>query len=198
MLAVIEKKTDKFKNSKMKKLLFFTFLLHAISGYCQYSLKGNIRSYDNKFDIMGCVIIIQPSRDSLYEKQLLNPFQKNLNQLKGTVSNKDGKFNLNDISLRKFNLIITDISFEKLIIEDITFENNNIINLDTIYMLLKPTISGFNNFNKGDLENKWKRNNDVFKLDYPKNGNKLKMKYENEVIIINYKDLIYYKKEKQQ
>ena len=179
----------------MKKLLLIILLLHTISGYSQYTLKGNIKSYDNKYDIMGCAIIIEPSRDSLYEKEVLIPFNKNLKHLKGIASKRDGKFNLNDISLRKFNLIIADIRFEKIIIENVTFENNDTINLGTIYMLKRPTVSGFNNFHKGDLEDKCKRNNIQFKLEYPENGKKLNMKFENEIIIINYEDLINYGKE---
>jgi len=186
-----------FKRSKtkMKKLLLIILLLHTISGYSQYTLKGNIKSYDSKYDIMGCAVIIEPSRDSLYEKQLFIPFNKNLKHLKGTVSKQNGKFNIDDISLRKFNLIISDIQSEKIIIEDVSFENNDTINLDTIYMLKIPTVSGFSNFHKGDLEDKWKRNNVDFKLEYPENGKKLKMKFENEIIIINYQDLINYRKE---
>jgi hypothetical protein len=178
----------------MKKLLLFILLLPTITGYSQYAIKGNIKSYDNKYDIMACSVIIEPSRDSLNEKQLLIPFNNNPKHLKGIASQKDGKFNLDDISLRKFNLIFANISSEIIIIEDITFENHDTINLGTIYMLKRPSVCGFNNIHKGDLEDKWKRNKGEFNLAYPEKGKKLKMKFENEIIVINYEDLINYRK----
>ena len=174
-----------------KTVLFFLLLLYSISGKSQCFIMGNTMSYSDKDTLIGVSCSVFASSDTSYYKTKIQPFKDNYPTIiKGTVSNLNGYFFIDSIPTNKINLLITGIGFEKFLIKNIALKNNDTIDLRNIYVFETSTISGFNTYHKGDLDEIRKRNKSEFSMKYPIDGEILNMNFEHELVTIEFTELL--------
>lgn len=164
--------------------------LNSLSGNSQYFLKGKIKDYKENDNIMASSVLVFSLSDTS-NKTPIKPFGKDIHTfIKGTVSNKNGDFYIDSIPINKFNLLISLFGYEKFLIKNIAFSKKETIDLGNIYLFERSSISGFNDQNKGDLDEIRKSEKKEFYIQYPKDGNNLKMKIEDEIVTVNYSELL--------
>ncbi len=174
----------------MKKLLISLMLLISLSGNCQSHLKGKIKDYRDGNNIMATSVLVFSLSDTSYKIPFKLFEQKIRTHLNETISDKNGDFLIDNISIKSFNLLISFIGFENLLIKNITFCKKDTIDLGNIYLFRQSLVAGFDEYYPGNLEEIRKAKKTEFSFNYPKNGNNLKMKLEDDIVTISYKEFL--------
>jgi hypothetical protein len=162
----------------------------SIWGNCQYHLKGKINDYRDGEIIFGTSVLVFSLSDSSYKIPFKHFDKRVYTYLNSTISNLNGDFIIDNIRTRNFKLLIEILGYEKLLINNITFCEKDTINLGSIYLFRHSSIAGFNEYYPGDLEEIRKTKRTEFTFIYPPKGNSLKMKFEDDIVTINYNELL--------
>lgn len=174
----------------MRKLFILLMLFIAIGVKGQYQLKGIIKDYQDETALLGCSVLLFSASDTSY-KNKVTAFKDNAyTYLNEAESASNGTFLIDSITTKKCNVLISLLGHERLLIKNITFKKTDTIDLGAIYLFRVSLVAGFDEHYPGDLEEIRKANKTKFSINYPKHAGKLKMKIEDEIVTISYKQLL--------
>lgn len=161
----------------------------SFPGYSQYSIRGVALDYRERYELVGCPVIAYPANvDLTMENQEIGCLNKD-KQLTGLVTNMNGGFELNNVPLKKVNLLFSAIGYEKMIIENIPLKRSKTVDIGNIYLLNAAIVFGMNGYLEGVIANKSRKISTTVSLDYPPRRKKIKVRVEKDFIYIDYKEL---------